>query len=1674
MTDARNEEAASAVIDSVHFSFYTPEEVRRLSVKKITNEYLLDAKNSPIPDGLYDPAMGPLNDTDPCKSCGQLSVRCPGHCGHIDLAKPIYNPLLFKILQNLLQVTCFFCHKFRKNEDKVKHCVEQLRLIVKGDIAGARNLEAHSSSEAFFPQEESAESVTSVASDIEVASSEHKTWTSLQHSESRAVLYNFMSDKRKNCDNCGRKNPSITSPVFGWFNKGLRASDIKANILLGYNVGPTSSESKNSTVTHSRGESGSEMADEHSSLEQKTKEKIKLDDLPPEVIKLMQSSGPKHLLPSEVELILKDLWKNEADLCLLMLDLQCRSQSPMERGYEIFFLKAILVPPNKFRPAAASTARGVMEHPQNTLLNKVQQANIALKSCTGDSNNTDILRRWMDLQRSVNVLYDSTKGLGKSEKESNGIRQLLEKKSGILRQKMMGKRVNFACRSVISPDPYLAVNEIGIPPYFALRLTYPERVTPWNVKKLRLAVMNGADIHPGATHYKDRDRMYKLQASKDMRNVISRKLPTSRAVTAQHGMGPESDFEGKVVYRHLQDGDIVLVNRQPTLHKPSMMAHVVRVLKGEKTIRMHYANCSTYNADFDGDEMNVHLPQDEISRSEALNIANANKQYIVPTSGSPIRGLIQDHIVSAVLLTKLDTFLTREEYHQLIYVSCMPPTSYAQNRYGEKASLSWSENEIQPLPPAIWKPIPLWTGKQVITAILNYVTRGCLPFTIEKKGRIQKEYIGNDSAQLVLHIYNNELIHGMIDKAQFGTYGLVHAVHELYGPDVAGTLLSVFSRLFTSFLQMHGFTCGVDDLLLKRSSDMERDRILEKSEMLSEEVHRRFTRMKDDDKDPMKLQGEIEKVLRGHGESATALLDRMMSNAMNSLTSEINQTLFPSGLSKSFLTNCLSLMTATGAKGGLVNMTQISSLLGQQELEGKRVPRMVSGKTLPCFPPWDVSSRSGGFISDRFLTGLRPQEYYFHCMAGRDGLVDTAIKTSRSGYLQRCLVKNLECLKVSYDYTVRDADGSVVQFIYGEDGVDVLKSSYISEFKMLSDNQKVVLQKFNDQMVDATLEKSNIFINKLPSSLKEGATDFISKNQKRSPHQIKKKTFMKLMKQKYLTSLADPGESVGVIAAQSVGEPSTQMTLNTFHLAGKGDMNVTLGIPRLQEILMTASKDIRTPLMNCPLHAWKTKDDAERLSAKLRRVYVADVVEKMEVCTVPFSIYGNEIATIYKLKMTLYPSKLYPAFYELTLEDCMEVIRTTFVDAMEEAITKHLDMIHRISDINVASGKEENDFEEGFEEDESRNVATTAEANNDGGNGRDDDDDDDSDDDDGTGAKKSKQARDEVEYEDGIENEKFAATAGEHDDEIRSGFESGVDQIEEDEDYVMGGENPPDSDTDTEAPETPTKGHSTPMSVDSKKSKFTNKGEESLSKAESTTVSKDKKKKSKGKSEKLEVKKKLNKPKRSSKKIKRAISCKFEGLNFEVQFVFRKEPRILLAEIAQKTSKCVYVKQCKNIDKCTVKENKNNTDPFTLQIAGVDFATLWNLYEHLDVNQIYTNDVHAMLNTYGVEAARATIIKEVTNVFGLYGINVNIRHLSLIADFMTFHGGYRPMNRLGMAGFNTSPFGRMTFETATKFIVESALHGEVDTLESPSASVCLGQPVKYGTGCFDLMQNLPM
>lgn len=1654
MSDARlrPDEAASESVESIHFSFYSTKEARKISVKRITKAELLDIKESPVQDGLYDPALGPIKELDTCKSCGQQGLHCPGHYGHIDLERTIFNPLLFSHLKKFLQITCFFCHRFRMGQKKVLKYVSILNLIIEGNIVTAKKLATNILDEVIFEPVDMKQYVNS-HSGVNYLKGR---WTSIQQTEAVSVILKIMRENPKRCEYCKKRNPQLESRMHGWLEKCFKNSQTRQNIIQSSTLGLSLAGVKKPNINNDEEcvdnnefqqpkgfGSASEGDEEILELAKSSKGTRRSRELAPDIIKQLSSSGRADLPPSEAEDILKALWRNESKLCMLICDIQCRSLRVSERkeGYAMFSLSTLLVSPNKFRPPAQG-ALGMLEHPQNVLLSNVVQANISLGKVK--NSHQDILKKWRSLQISVNLLFDSSKGFGKKDKVPNGIRQLLDKKEGMLRQKMMGKRVNFACRSVISPDPYLAVNEIGIPPYFALRLTYPERVTPWNVNKLRQVVINGSDCYPGATHYRDREKFYKLQTGKDMRNAISRKLPTSRAVT-KVGMDPETKFEGKFVYRHLQDGDIVLVNRQPTLHKPGMMAHVVRILNGEKTIRMHYANCSTYNADFDGDEMNVHLPQDEISRAESIHIVNANKQYIVPTSGDPIRGLIQDHIVSAVLLTKMDTFLTREEYNQLLYASYVPFPAYGSHavNFGQKISVLASVDDIQPLPPAILKPKLLWTGKQVITAILHHITKGQLPLTVKKEGRIPKEYFGKDSTERQLFVYNNELVHGIIDKAQFGKFGLVHSVHEFYGSDTASKLLAVFSRLFTLFLQMHGFTCGVDDLLIFQKSDVKRKMILEKSEGHSEDVHSRFTAATTNDfEDPLKLLKETEKVIRRNGESATTRLDRMMSNALNALTSEVNTVLFPGGLQKPFPNNCLSLMTATGAKGGLVNMTQISSLLGQQELEGKRVPRMISGKTLPCFPPWDISSRAGGFISDRFLTGLRPQEYYFHCMAGREGLVDTAVKTSRSGYLQRCLVKNLESLKVCYDHTVRDADGSIIQFTYGEDGVDVQKSSFLGEFEILSMNKKV-LEKLSGQFENSHLSKSNGYVKELPDGLKEKAIDFFSlfskdRKSKGSFNQIKRKDLMKLVKLKFLSSLAEPGEAVGVLAAQSVGEPSTQMTLNTFHLAGRGEMNVTLGIPRLTEILMNAKWDISTPVMSCPLLNGRTREDAEIIAAKLGRICLADVIERIEVSTVPFYASQKRVFTVYKLTLKLYSPELYPPHSGITLEKCMDTIEKSFLKGLEDDLTKHLVSLSKINDIKTSSGKKDDEYTEGdFGESESTLAAGNKDdgdvvndsvgSDDDGGNDNNDDDDDGDYDGEDLGAdaeKRKRQSNDEMEYDDDIENE--------NDDGIQSGSE-GEDELVGDEEDDAGSQD------------------------------LSSAVEEEASQSPRQAVKK---------KVKSEIKRKAV-FKLHGKVSDRILLTKPNGLEFEVHFKFyQHEPHVLLAELAQKTARHIYVKACTDIQRCSVVEPKRRGDPILLQTAGVNFQVLWDLYKYIDINMIVTNNIHAMLNTYGVEAARATIINEVKGVFDAYGIRVDIRHLMLIADLMTCNGDYRALNRVGMRRFSTSPFSKMSFETATNIITESAFHGLVDTMDSPSACISLGKIVKLGTGGFDLLQNL--
>ena len=434
----------------------------------------------------------------------------------------------------------------------------------------------------------------------------------------------------------------------------------------------------------------------------------------------------KFLTSLHIQNTLQRLFTVEQQMCALLYGANGPQMAKKTNGKvsaSIFFIEILPVAPTRFRPASVMGDK-LFENPQNEHLGKILSTCERIRDLTS-TERTDkadptkaaksnsfkyLIDAWIQLQHDVNSLIDSTKNptiMRGGKLPPAGIRQGLEKKEGLFRKHMMGKRVNYAARSVISPDVNIETNEIGIPPVFATKLTYPEPVTHYNVKEMRRAVINGPSKWPGAAYVQHEDGALSSLANLSMESRIALANQLLTPQDNHSGVSTISPYPtrtqptNKKVYRHLRNGDLLLLNRQPTLHKPSIMAHKARILPGERTIRMHYANCNTYNADFDGDEMNVHFPQNEIARAEAKLIANTDSQYLVPTSGAPLRGLIQDHVVAGVWMTLRGTFFDREEYQHLLYGSLRPEIDNTGN------------GKILTLPPSIWKPVPLWTGKDM-------------------------------------------------------------------------------------------------------------------------------------------------------------------------------------------------------------------------------------------------------------------------------------------------------------------------------------------------------------------------------------------------------------------------------------------------------------------------------------------------------------------------------------------------------------------------------------------------------------------------------------------------------------------------------------------------------------------------------------------------------------------------------------------------------------------------------------------------------------------------------------------------------------------------------------------------------------------------------------------------
>lgn len=918
------------------------------------------------------------------------------------------------------------------------------------------------------------------------------------------------------------------------------------------------------------------------------------------------------------------------------------NQSPVN-----FLIERIVIPPATIRPSVPVGQDGSNEDDLTVKISEIIHCNqILVSSVQKGCPYSVILEDWDFLQNQCAQLIQPDS----SGKQIKGLLQRLKGKHGRFRGNLSGKRVDFSSRTVISPDPNLLVDQVGVPRHIAKVLTIPERVTEFNVKKLQRLVVNG-ETYPGANYiiYTNASQprngsspgvlqdvksasgcrgttenvesseadsylvdAYKSKKVADRTNRAYRQNTDASSGTTGQEMkvflkygnrrnAAQSLAIGDVVERHLQDGDIVLFNRQPSLHRLSIMAHRVKV-HADKTFKLNECVCTPYNADFDGDEMNMHVLQTYESRAEASELMGIKANLLNPRNGEPLIAAIQDFITGAYLLTSRNTFFTAAKMGQ--YTS------------GLHIRIS--------IRPAIVRPYRLYTGKQLVQAMLDEACclepgkgsterRGC---TRTREARVDvtlvsrnRTYVNDwDVKDGYFVIVRNNYLFGRIDKSIIGTENKeTSLLYVLSRKSNTGVLkfLALISKL--RFLTDLGFSLGLDDVTPNSRLNNEKVWLFER------EYAKINTKIEDYRTKKLELEPgcNLEETLESHIKS---ILNSLRESCGNLCIGKLN------------INNIPIVMHNCGSKGSKINISQMVACVGQQIISGKRVPNGFSRRTLPHFELESKAPCDKGFVASSFRSGLTSPEFFFHAVSGREGLVDTAVKTAETGYMQRRLMKALEDLSVMYDGTVRSPDGSLVQYVYGEDCMDPC---------LVEGNEKVrmdvlyeeVAAEINHHLTGGRYWNENaVYKDTRELKLKQDKTDeqieqFLEERLKirGSPllktyvHRNKEQfiaLFKHVYKQRLESTRVEPGTAVGALACQSIGEPGTQMTLKTFHFAGVASMNITLGVPRLKEII-NAVKNISTPIVKTCLYCSDSLEDARKVKGRIDRVYLKDVVSSV-------------------------------------------------------------------------------------------------------------------------------------------------------------------------------------------------------------------------------------------------------------------------------------------------------------------------------------------------------------------------------------------------------------------------------------------------------------------------------
>ena len=914
-------------------------------------------------------------------------------------------------------------------------------------------------------------------------------------------------------------------------------------------------------------------------------------------------------------------------------------------------------PPVAIRPSVAQDQASTEDDITNKLGDIVQMNNIVKATLTRGQALSKVMEFWEFLQIQVAMYIDGNlPGLGKDSQYGRVMRgfcQRLKGKQGRFRGNLSGKRVDFSGRTVISPDPNLGIDEVAVPSRVAMNMTYPEKVTKYNFEKLKQCVRRGDKHHPGANF---------IVKSRDGRRIVLRMVGLKGDLDK---MAEKLEI-GDTVERHLEDGDIVLFNRQPSLHKLSILSHRVKV-RPWRTFRLNECVCNPYNADFDGDEMNIHVPQTEEARTEAAELMGVKHNLATPKNGTPIIAAIQDFITGAYLISQKDRFFNRAEFMQV--VSWMYDGLEVMDPYtGER-------HKVEIPMPTILRPQRLWTGKQVWNVLMKPHKDYPVNVNLEAKGRqfsppkpesayqIPKDnekepeaydrerarfegMIAPDMSESdsYLVIRNSEVMCGAMDKATIGEGkkdSVFYVIMRDFGPDYAVVAMNRLAKLSARWLTEQGFSIGIGDVY---PSQLLRD----KKDILVKEAYEKCVQLIH-----LFNEGKLDR-------DAGCDEEETLEHKISGILSDVRQACGNACFAELSRFNAPLTMAKCGSKGSNINVSQMVAAVGQQIIGGQRVVDGFENRTLPHFPKASRDPPAKGFVVNSFFSGLNPTEFIFHAMSGREGLVDTAVKTAETGYMSRRLMKSLEDLSAQYDQTVRNSSGGVVQMKFGDDGLDpvdmegsakpvdfvrtwshALHSTWDNdEPGLFSDEIKEVvdetLGREKKKIVrlgqggvtlayeDATdagvdqLESVRDFLGTIEGFIAERSKQLISnQKQHRGANKIFKltrtalDTFQHLCLKKFEKSKVEAGHAVGAVGAQSIGEPGTQMTLKTFHFAGVAGMSITQGVPRIKEII-NASKNISTPVITCALDSPYEELAARFAKAIIQKTYLKDIVAYIE------------------------------------------------------------------------------------------------------------------------------------------------------------------------------------------------------------------------------------------------------------------------------------------------------------------------------------------------------------------------------------------------------------------------------------------------------------------------------